>query len=67
MDFVQKKTYLRGIILHFCIQKKSAAESPSILDDTYDDQAMSETTCRDFDVKDKERYGVPKNFEDEEF
>ena len=46
-----------------------------ILVETYDDYALSETTYRDwfrcfknnvFDVEDKERFGAPKKFEDEE-
>ncbi|EFN71498.1 Histone-lysine N-methyltransferase SETMAR, partial [Camponotus floridanus] len=65
------KEYLRGILLHYFIQKKSHR----ILVETYGDHALSETTCRDwfrrfknndFDVEDKERSGAPKKFEDEE-
>lgn len=74
-NFVPKKEYLRGILLHYFFQKKSAAEAHRILVETYGDQALSETTCRDwfrrfknndFDVEDKERSGAPKKFEDEE-
>lgn len=69
------KEYLRGILLHYFIQKKSAAEAHRILVDTYGEHALSETTCRDwfrrfknndFDLGDKERSGAPKKFEDEE-
>ena len=71
-----KKVYMRGILLHYFIQKKSAAEAHRILDETYNDHALSETTCRDwfrrcnyndFDVEDKELLGALKSFEDEEF
>ena len=74
-NFVPNKPYLRGILLHYFIQKKSAAEAHRILVETYGDHALSERTCRDwfnrfknddFDVQDRERSGVPKKFEDEE-
>ena len=74
-DFVPKKVYLRGILQHSFIQKKSAAEAHRILVETYGDHALSETTCRDwfrrfknkdFDVEDKERSGALKKFEDKE-
>ncbi|KAG5323487.1 MOS1T transposase, partial [Pseudoatta argentina] len=73
--FVPNKVYLRGILLHYFIQKKSAAEAHRILVQTYDDNALSDTTCRDwfrrfknndFELEDKERSGTPKKFEDEE-
>lgn len=72
--FVPNKVYLRGILLHYFIQKKSAAEAHRILVETYGDNALSDTTCRDwfrrfknndFDLEDKERSGAPKKFEDE--
>ncbi|KAG5324173.1 MOS1T transposase, partial [Pseudoatta argentina] len=46
--FVPNKVYLRGILLHYFIQKKSAAEAHRILVQTYDDNALSHTTCRDW-------------------
>lgn len=73
--FVPKKEYLRAILLHYFIQKKSAAEAHRILVETYGDYALSKTTCRDwfrrfkkndFNIQDKERCGAPKKFEDEE-
>ncbi|KAG5317544.1 MOS1T transposase, partial [Pseudoatta argentina] len=73
--FVPNKVYLRGILLHYFIQKKSAAEAHRILVQTYDDNALSDTTCRDwfrrfknndFELEDKERSGAPKKFEDKE-
>ncbi|KAG5327583.1 MOS1T transposase, partial [Pseudoatta argentina] len=73
--FVPNKVYLRGILLHYFIQKKSAAEAHRILVQTYDDNALSDTTCRDwfrrfksndFELEDKERCGAPKKFEDKE-
>ena len=61
--------------MHYFIQKKSAAESHTILVETYGDNALSETTCRhwfrrfknnDFELEEKERFGLPKKFEDKE-
>lgn len=72
--FVPNKVYLRGILLHYFIQKKSAAEAHRILVETYGDNALSNTTCRDwfrrfknndFEIEDKDRSGAPKKFEDE--
>ncbi|KAG5305943.1 MOS1T transposase, partial [Pseudoatta argentina] len=71
--FVPNKVYLRGILLHYFIQKKPVAEAHRILVQTYDDNALSDTTCRDwfrrfknndFQLEDKERSGAPKKFED---
>ncbi|KAG5338987.1 LIPA2 protein, partial [Acromyrmex charruanus] len=54
---------------------KSAAEAHRILVQTYGDNALSDTTCRDwfrrfknndFELEDKERSGAPKKFEDKE-
>lgn len=73
--FVPNKVYLRGILLHYFIQKKSAAEAHRILVETYGDNALSDTTCRDwfrrfknndFELEDKERSGAPKKFEDKQ-
>ncbi|KAG5320388.1 MOS1T transposase, partial [Pseudoatta argentina] len=73
--FVPNKVYLRGILLHYFIQKKSAAEAHRILVQTYGDNALSDTTCRDwfrrfknndFELEDKERSGALKKFEDKE-
>ncbi|KAG5319700.1 MOS1T transposase, partial [Pseudoatta argentina] len=73
--FVPNKMYLRGILLHYFIQKKSAAEAHRILVQTYGDNALSDTTCRDwfrrfknndFELEDKERSGAPKKFQDKE-
>ncbi|KAG5321222.1 MOS1T transposase, partial [Pseudoatta argentina] len=73
--FVPNKVYLRGILLHYFIQKKSAAEAHRILVQTYGDNALSDTTCRDwfrrfknndFQLEDKERSGAPKKFQDKE-
>ncbi|KAG5313215.1 MOS1T transposase, partial [Pseudoatta argentina] len=73
--FVPNKVYLRGILLHCFIQKKSAAEAHRILVQTYGDNALSDTTCRDwfrrfknndFELEDKERSGAPKKFQDKE-
>ena len=68
--FVLNKPYLRGILLHYFIQNKSATETHRILVETCGDNALSDTTCRDWfrrfknnDLKleDKERSGAPKN------
>ncbi|KAG5321442.1 MOS1T transposase, partial [Pseudoatta argentina] len=73
--FVPNKVYLREILLHYFIQKKSAAEAHRILVQTYGDDALSDTTCRDwfrrfknndFQLEDKERSGAPKKFQDKE-
>ncbi|KAG5316940.1 MOS1T transposase, partial [Pseudoatta argentina] len=73
--FVPNKVYLRGILLHYFIQKKSAAEAHRILVQNYGDNALLDTTCRDwfrrfknndFELEDKERSGAPKKFEDKE-
>ncbi|KAG5314636.1 MOS1T transposase, partial [Pseudoatta argentina] len=73
--FVPIKVYLRGILLHYFIQKKSAAEAHRILVQTFGDNALSDTTCRDwfrrfknndFELEDKERSGAPKKFQDKE-
>jgi len=73
--FVPNKVFLRGILLHYFIQKKSAAEAHRILVETYGDNALSDTTCRDwfrrfknndFELEDKERSGAPTKFKDEE-
>ncbi|KAG5322723.1 MOS1T transposase, partial [Pseudoatta argentina] len=71
--FVPNKVYLREILLHYFIQKKSAAEAHRILVQTYGDNALSDTTSRDwfrrfknndFELEDKERSGAPKKFQD---
>ena len=66
---------MREILSHYFIFKKSGAEAHRILVETYDDHALSETTCRDwlkpsknngFVVEHKERSGALETFEDEE-
>ena len=46
--FVLNKVYLWGILLHYFTQNKSAAEAHRILVETYGDNALSDTTCRDW-------------------
>ena len=47
--FVPNKIkYLRGILLHYFIQNKSAGEAHRILVETYGDNALSDITCRDW-------------------
>ena len=73
--FVPNKVYLQGILLHYFILNKSAAEAHRILIEIYGDNTLSDTTCRDwfrrfnnndFKLEDKERSGTPKTFEDKE-
>ena len=61
--------------MHYFIQNKSVAEAHTILVETYGENALSDTTCRDwflrfknndFKLEDKERSGAPKTFEDKE-
>ena len=68
-DFASKKVYLRGILLHYFIQKKSAVDACRVLVETYGDHAPLETTSRDwfrrfknndFDVGYKEHSGATK-------
>ena len=60
---------LWGILLHYFIQKKSAAEPHRIIVENYGYHALLEATynCKnnDFDVEDKECSGTPKKFENE--
>ena len=67
--FVPNKVYLWGILLHYSIQNKSAAEAHRILVETYGDIALSDRTCKDlfwrfknndFKLVDKERSGPQK-------
>jgi len=66
---------LPRILLHYFVNKKSAAEAHRILAETYGDPALSNITRTDwfrhsknnnFDVEGKERSGAPKKVEDEE-
>jgi len=47
IEFHAKKEYLRGILLHYFIQKKFTAKAHRILVETYGDHILSETTCKD--------------------
>ena len=69
------KLFFRGILLFLFDSNKTAAEAHKMLFDTYGEQVPSERSCRhwfqrfnngDFDLKDKERPGQPKKFEDTE-
>ena len=73
--FVPNKVYLRGILLHYFIQNKSAAEAHRIFVGTYGDNTLTDATCRDwfrrfknnvFKLEDKERSGAPKKCTDKE-
>ncbi len=74
-NFVPKKEHLREVLIHYFILKKSAAESYHILQEAYVEHAPSQDTCEHcfkcfkgdyFDVKDKERPGQLKKFEDQQ-
>lgn len=71
----RKKQHLREVSLSHFFGRKSAAESHRLLVELYGDHCLSRTQCKewftrfksgDFDIKDKERPGQPKMFEDEE-
>ena len=73
---VPNEVYLLGILLYYFIQNKSPVEALRILVETYGDNALSNTTCRDwfrrfknndFKLEDKEHSGALKKFEDKEF
>ena len=73
-NFVPEKVFLR-VLHHYFNVKKTAAESHRILMEVYGEHALAERTCQkwfaqfkssDFDLKDEERPGQPKKFEDEE-
>jgi len=62
------------VLLHYFDLKKTAAKTHRLLSEMYGDETPSERTCRvwferfrnsDFDMRDKERSGQPKKFEDE--
>jgi len=71
-NFLLKKKHVREALL-FCFNlKKSAAESHRMLVEVYGDNALSETTCRDwfrwfnednFDLSDKKRENRPRKVE----
>ncbi|EGI58143.1 Mariner Mos1 transposase [Acromyrmex echinatior] len=74
-EFIPKKQHLREVLLHYFILKKSAAEMHRLLVNIYGEHAPSKTSCKewfrrfnsgDFDVRDKEREGALKKFEDAE-
>ena len=73
--FVPNKVHLRGNLLHYFIQNKSAAEAHRVLVETYGHNALSDTTRRgwfrrsknnNFKLEDKERSAAQKKFEDKE-
>lgn len=72
---LRKKQHLREVLLSHFFANKTAAESHRLLVDLYGEHALAKTQCfewfsrfksGDFDIKDKERPGQPKKFEDEE-
>ena len=74
-NFVLKKVFLRGVLLHYFNMKEAAAESHRILVEVYGEHALAERTCQkwfarlktsDFGLEVEERPGQPKKFEDEE-
>lgn len=74
-DNLRKKQHLREVLLGHYFSKKSAPESHRLLVETYSEHALSRTQCfewfnrfknGDYCIKDKERPGQPKKFEDED-
>lgn len=74
-SFVPNNHYLRELLIYFFNLKKSAAEAHRLLLEAYGEAALSERSCQEwfqkfkngeFDVKDKERSGRPKVYEDME-
>ena len=74
-SFEPNKRYLRDLLIYFFNLKKSAAEVHRLLVETYGEAALSQRSCREwfqkftngeFDIKDKERSGWPKVYEDAE-
>ena len=74
--FLPDKEHLREALLFCFYLKKSAAEAHRILVEAYGDNALSDTTCRDwfrrfkdgnFNLTDKKRENRPRKLEDEEF
>lgn len=70
-----EKSILRGSLITFFHLKKTAAESYRLLVEAYGEHAPTQKTCEnwfqrfrsgDFYVKDKERSGQPKKFENED-
>lgn len=70
-----KKQHLREVLLGHYFNKVNATEAHRLLVKVYGYDALSERQCRewfqrfknrDFDIKDKERPGQPKRFEDAE-
>ncbi|KAG5323385.1 MOS1T transposase, partial [Pseudoatta argentina] len=64
--FVPDKVFLRGILLRYFIQKKSAAEAHRILGYDMQRDWFRRFKNNDFQLEDKERSGAPKKFQDEE-
>ena len=73
-SFELNKHHLRELLIYFFNLKKSAA-AHRLLVEAYGEAALSERSCREwfqkfkngeFDVKDKERSGRPKVYEDAE-
>jgi len=71
-SFLLKKKYMREALLVCFNLKKSAAESHRMLVEAYGDNALLETTCRDwfrrfnddnFDLSDKKRENWPRKIE----
>ena len=69
------KLFFRHILLHYFDLKKTVSEAHRILPETYGEESPSERTCREwfqrfrscnFCVEDKQRSGLPKEFEDAE-
>ena len=71
-NLVPNSHHLRGVLLHYFISKKTAAETHRILVKVYGEHALSERKCRDwfrrfksgdFDLSNKDRRKPPKKCE----
>lgn len=71
----RKKQHLREVLLGHFFSKKTAAESHRLLEEVYGENSLARRQCfewfarfksGDFDIRDKERPGQPKKFEDAE-
>ena len=74
LSFEPNKRHLRERLIYFFNLKKSAAEAHRLLVETYGEAALSERSSGwfqkfkngKFNIKDKERVGRPKVYEDAE-
>ena len=74
-SFKPNKEHVRHVLLFLFNQKENASESRRILVETYGDNVLTQVTCvrwfrrfksGNFDLKDKDRPGQSKKFQDAE-